>query len=120
MHKNSSRSPDEFPAILLIQCSKSLAHPLQLLCKASLKTGEIPVDLKQTIITPIYKGGSRNLHKNYRPVALTSHLMKILEKILAKNIHQFLEMHQKMNTSNMASTLADPGSPSYWSITTRY
>ena len=28
---------------------------------------------------------------------LTSHLIKILEKILAKNIHQFLETHQKMN-----------------------
>ena len=47
--------------------------------------------------TPIYKGGSRNLPKNYRLVALTSHLIKILEKILAKNIHQFLETHQKTN-----------------------
>ena len=71
------------------------AHSLQLLYKASLKTGEIPTDLKRAIITAIYKGGSRNLPKNYRPVALTSHLIKILEKILAKNIH--LEMHQKMN-----------------------
>ena len=79
------------------QCSKCLARPLQLLYKASLKTGEIPTDLKRAIITPIYKGGSRNLPKNYRPVALTSHLIKILEKILAKNIHQFLETHQKMN-----------------------
>ena len=26
--KNSSGGPDEFPAILLKQCSKSLAHPL--------------------------------------------------------------------------------------------
>ena len=68
-------------------------HPLQLLYKASLKTGEIPTDLKRAIITPIYKGGSRNLPRNYLPVALTSHLIKILEKILAKNIHQFLETH---------------------------
>ena len=36
------------------QCSKSLAHPLQLLYKASLKTGEIPIDLKRAIITLIY------------------------------------------------------------------
>ena len=95
--QNSSGGPDEFPAILLKQCSKSLAHPLQLLYIASLKTGEIPIDLKRAIITPMYKGGSRNLPKNYRPVALTSHLIKILEKILAQNIHQFLEMHQKIN-----------------------
>ena len=78
--QNSSGGPDEFPVILLKQCSQSLAHPLLLLYKASLKTGEIPIDLKRAIITPIYKGGSRNLLKNYRPVALTSHIIKILEK----------------------------------------
>ena len=76
-----SGGPDEFPAILLKQCSKSLSHPLQLLYKASLKTGKIPTDLKRAFITTIYKGGSRNLSKNYRPVALTSHLIKILEEI---------------------------------------
>ena len=95
--QNSSGGPDEFPAILLKQCSKNIAHPLQLLYKASLKTGEIPIDLKRAIITPIHKDGSRNPPKNCRPVALTSHLIKILKKILAKNIHQFLETHQKMN-----------------------
>ena len=67
-----------------------------MLYKTSRKTGKIPIDLKQAIITRIYKGGSGNLPKNYHPVALTSHLIKILEKILSKNIH-FLEMHQKMN-----------------------
>ena len=44
--QNSSGGPDEYPATLFKQCSKSLAHPLQLLYKASLKTGEIPTDLK--------------------------------------------------------------------------
>ena len=83
MSQYSSGGPDKFPAILLKQCSKSLAHPLLLLYKASLKTGKIPIDLKQAIIIPIYKGGPRNLPQNYRPVALTSHLIKILGKILA-------------------------------------
>ena len=82
--QNSSGGPDEFPAILLKQCSMSLAHPLQLLYKASLKTGEIPIDLKRAIITPIYNGGPMNLLKNYRPVARTSHLIKILEKNISK------------------------------------
>ena len=95
--QNSYGGPDEFPAILLKRCSKSLAHPLQLLYKASLKTLEIQIYLKWGIITPIYKDGSQNLPKNYRPVALASHLIKVLEKKLAKNIHQFLETHQKMN-----------------------
>ena len=70
----------------------SLAYPLQLY-RASLKTGEILIYLKQAFITPIYMGGYRNLLRNNHPVALTSPLIKILEKILAQNIHQFLEMH---------------------------
>ena len=92
--QNSYGGPDEFPAIFL---SKSFAHPLQLLYKASLNTWEIPVDLKRVIITTIYQGGSRNLSKNYRLVALTSRLLNILEKILVKYFHKFLEKHQKMN-----------------------
>ena len=39
LSQNSSGGPDEFPAILLKKCSNILAHPLQLLYKASLKTG---------------------------------------------------------------------------------
>ena len=76
---------------------------LQLLYKVSLKTGEIPTDLKRANIIPIHKGGSRNLPKNYSPVALTSHLIKIPEKILAKNIHQFLETLQKTNPKRHGS-----------------
>ena len=61
--------------------SSSNTSPLQLLYKASLKRRKIPTDLKRAIITPIYKGGSRNLPKNYCPVALTSHITKMVEKI---------------------------------------
>ena len=90
--QNSSVGTNKCTAVLLKQCSKSLTHPLQLLYKASLKTGEMPTDLKWAINTPIYKGGPRNLPKNYRSVALTSQLIKILDKN-----NQFLERNQKIN-----------------------
>ena len=48
--QNSSGGPDEFPAILLKQCSKRIAHPLQLLYKASLKRGEIPIYLNEPLL----------------------------------------------------------------------
>ena len=67
-----------------------LAHPLQLLYKASMKTGKIQIDLKRANITPIYKGGSRNLSKNYRPVALTLlFMLQLLEQ------HKILEELEK-------------------------
>ena len=49
--KQSSGGPDEFPALLLKQSSKSLAHPLQLLYEASLNTEKIQFYLKRAIIT---------------------------------------------------------------------
>ena len=36
------------------------------------------------MICPLYKGGSRS--KNYRPVALTSHLIKVFERVVRKAI----------------------------------
>ena len=91
--QNSSGGPDEFAAILPKQCSKSLAYPLQLLYEASLKTGEIPTNLKRAIITPIYKGGSRNLTMNYRPVAFTSNLICHSGRSC---LSQLLEHHNKI------------------------
>ena len=61
---------------------------------------------------------SELLPPNYRPVALTSHLIKILEKNFAKNIHQFHETRHKMNPQQVASDPPDPAFPSFSSITT--
>ena len=57
--QNSYGGPDEFRQYFSNNAAR--VYPLQLLYKASLKTGEIPTDHKRAIITPIYKGGSRNL-----------------------------------------------------------
>ncbi len=48
----------------------------------SLASGTIPNMLKTAVINPIYMGGSRGLPKQYRPVALTSHIVKICEPVV--------------------------------------
>ena len=97
VRNNSASGPDNFPAILLKNCADELGDPLYCLWSASIATGNIPKELKRAIITPIYKGGSRDQPKNYRPVALTSHIIKIFEKIIVKKITKFLEDHNYMN-----------------------
>lgn len=96
---NSAAGPDGVPAILLIKCKETLAFPLHRIWRRSLETGIIPSKLKDAIISPIYKGGDRNQAKNYRPVALTSHLIKIFEKILREHIIAYLEKHQLISNS---------------------
>ena len=94
---NSAAGPDHFPAILLKSCAEELSVPLLIFYRSTLESGIIPKTLKSANITPIYKGGSRAEAKNYRPVALTSHIIKVLERIIVKNMATYLEENNKLN-----------------------
>ena len=47
--------------------------------------------MKLGIIPPTHKGGSRRDPKNYRPVSLTSHKIKIFERITVKKLVENVE-----------------------------
>ena len=53
--------------------------------------GVIPPDLLIVLISPVHKGGSRGLPGNYRPVALTSHIMKMFERVIRRWLVAHLE-----------------------------
>ena len=53
--------------------------------------GVIPADLLLVLICPVHKGGSRGLPGNYRPVALTSHIMKMFERVVRRWLVAHLE-----------------------------
>ena len=91
LRNNSSPGPDGIPPQLLKVAREELATPLYILWRSSLDTCEIPPDLLLVQVSPIYKGGSRGLPRNYRPVALTSHLTKVFEHVVRKVLVQHLE-----------------------------
>ena len=87
-----SAAPDgDIPAKIICDCRDSLSLPLWMLWKRSLDTGVIPTDLKLQYITPIYKKGNRTEAVNYRPVSLTSHIIKIFERVVRKHLVKHLE-----------------------------
>ena len=47
----------------------------------------------------IHQGDSRAAAANYRPIALTSHIIKIFEKILRKNIVNFMDSNNLFNNN---------------------
>ena len=59
----------------------------------------IPSCLKRSYITPIHKGGSLASPVNYIPVSLTSHIIKIFEKVLRNNIGSFFKENNLYNPS---------------------
>ena len=80
---HSSPGPDEVHPFVLKTFSKQLSVPLHyILCK-SVAEACIPNLWKVAHITPVYKNkGSRYDYVNYRPVSLTSHVSKTMERIM--------------------------------------
>ena len=54
-------------------------------------TGTIPSVYKKQTVTPVHKKKSRALPENYRPISLTSHVIKIFERIIRNKIVDHLE-----------------------------
>ena len=66
-------------------------HAIVSALEGPLDQGIIPPDLLLVLISPIHKGGSRGLPSNYRPVALTSHIVKVFERVVRKWLVAHLE-----------------------------
>ena len=88
--------PDGMHPCVLKNCAESLVNPLYYLFQQSLNSGELPLEWKQANVTPIFKKGSRSQASNYRPVSLTSQVVKILESIVKDSINEFVANNQML------------------------
>ena len=74
--------PDGIHGKVLKNCRLGLAYPLSLLFKTSYNIGQIPYDWKMANVVPLHKKGPKESVENYRPISLTSLVMKVFEKII--------------------------------------
>ena len=95
----SAGPPDDIPACILHRCRSALAYPLFLLWRGSYERGVVPSCLKRQYITPIFKKGSRSEAANYRPVALTSNIIKCFERVVRAELVGHLESSGVLNSS---------------------
>lgn len=98
MDENSATSDGDIPARIIKACKGSLAQALLLIWRPSLKTGTIPQVYKEQFITPVYKKGNKTDPANYRPVSLTSHMIKIFERVMRKHLVTYLENNKLFST----------------------
>lgn len=59
--------------------------------------GEFPSSFKKSIVIPLYKTGDKNSCNNYRPIAVTLSLAKLLEKCIKTRLISFLNEHKFFN-----------------------
>ena len=82
---NAASGPDEIPVTLLKNCKKALAEPMYIIWSRSLVTLHV---------FPLHKKDSRAKPANYRPISLTSHVVKVYERVIRKKLVNYLEINK--------------------------
>ena len=94
----AAAEPDDLSVLLLKNCKETLSKPIHMIWQHSMSTGTVPKFYKKSHIAPLHKKGSRAIAANYRPVSLTSHVIKIYERVLRKQMVAHLEEDNLLNS----------------------
>ena len=94
-----SSGPDEINQKILKTVAAEVSLPLALLFAKSMRLSNIPDDWKNANVIPIFKKGSKVEPGNYRPISLTSVVVKVMERLLKERIIKHLLSNNLMKPS---------------------
>jgi hypothetical protein len=81
-NEKTSTGPDLVHAKLIKSTNHNFHYALYIIFNYSWIHGVLPQDWKDSIIVPIYKNGEKTEGKNYRPISITSVIVRIFERVL--------------------------------------
>ena len=90
INPGKSQGSEGWPLLALKETAEQICTPLSILFEKSLETGILPDDWKSTQVTPIFKKGSHHLPDNYRPISLTSSIVRLMESIIKDEVYNHL------------------------------
>ena len=76
-----------------------MTHPLAIIFQQSIDQSRVPQQWRTANGIPIFKKGSKRDAANYRPISLTSHIGKLLERIIRDHIVRHLDNKQLIKPS---------------------
>lgn len=90
LKKHSAPGPDNIPTEFLKLAETEVVPILTHLVNICFSNGVFPSLLKESLVTPVHKGGSEDDVSNYRPISVLSVISKILEKLINKRLLSYL------------------------------
>jgi len=88
--KARSYSPDGIPATAIKILAEINPNAILKYINSSLLSANFPDNVKSGVLKPVFKKRCRDKIENYRPITLSSHLSKLLEKPVKTQISEFL------------------------------
>ena len=96
---SKAAGPDNLPAQLIRDGAEQIAAILHFLANQSLRSGSFPNSEKCARLTPIYKSGEKSNFDNYRPISVLNILSKVLERLVHRQISDYLERNNLLSCS---------------------
>ncbi|KAI5087280.1 gastrula zinc finger protein XlCGF28.1-like [Silurus meridionalis] len=87
VNPRKSAGPDNIPGRVLRECAEQLADVFTDIFNISLSSNVVPTCLTTTTIVPVPKKSTVSCLNDYRPVALTTFVMKCFERLVMRHIN---------------------------------
>lgn len=100
-----SLKPNKSPGIDTISINDlrrnfaTLKHVLLTVLNAVIASGVIPINMKTSVVRPLFKARACNKIENYRPISVLSCIGQLLESHGLRTMTSFLEMNDALSSS---------------------
>ena len=101
LNVKKAHGPDLISANMVKLCGEGLCVPLKIIFENILETGIFPDQWKEANVTPVHKKNDKQIISNYRPISLLPILAKVFERIIFKNLYNYLT-DNKLLTKNQS------------------
>ena len=94
LKNNAACGPDGISTVFIKRFHIFLIDPLIHIFNLIFLKGKIPNQFKESIVTPVFKSGNKQLLTNYRPLSVINNFSKLFEYCLKNRLMDHLTHHK--------------------------